>query len=142
MFIGRRPDGTIYGCWSSRQPNDEDHSGIEEVADDHPDLVAFLAPTNQSLVAAIEAERDAALLSGVTWDGKDWHIDQTFQAHITGLVTAFEAGILPAQMTVPIRTRTNTIEQLTFTQLKQLAGAVLMRVQQIWAASWAAKDAL
>lgn len=44
MFIGRRQDGTIYGCWTSPQPNDADHSGIEEVKDDHPDLVAFLAP--------------------------------------------------------------------------------------------------
>lgn len=44
MFIGRRPDSTIYGAWTSRQPDDADHLGMEEVADDHPDLVAFLAP--------------------------------------------------------------------------------------------------
>lgn len=93
-------------------------------------------------VAAIEAERDGALLAGVSWDGKAWHLDQVFQAQVSGLVVAFEAGILPGNATVPIRTRANTVEQLDYTQLKQLAGAVLVRVQQIWAASWAAKDAL
>lgn len=43
MFIGRKPDGSIYGTWSCPQPKDADHLGIEEVDDDHPDLVAFLA---------------------------------------------------------------------------------------------------
>jgi hypothetical protein len=41
MYIGRRPDGTIYGSWTCRQANDDDHLGIEEVVDDHPDLLAF-----------------------------------------------------------------------------------------------------
>lgn len=45
MFIGRRPDGTIYGAWTCAQPQDADHPGVEEVADDHPDLVAFLEAT-------------------------------------------------------------------------------------------------
>lgn len=44
MFIGRRPDGSIYGAWTSLQPNDEDHTRMEEVADDHPDLLVFLTP--------------------------------------------------------------------------------------------------
>lgn len=44
MFIGRREDNTVYGCWSSRQPDDADHPRQEEVADDHPDVLAFLAP--------------------------------------------------------------------------------------------------
>lgn len=39
MFIGRRNDSTIYGCWTVRQ-----WSGQEELADDNPELVAFLAP--------------------------------------------------------------------------------------------------
>lgn len=43
-FIGRNSDGTIYGIWSVRQPNDAAHPRQEEVPDDHPDVVAFLAP--------------------------------------------------------------------------------------------------
>jgi hypothetical protein len=44
MFIGRKQDGRVYGCWSVRQPNDADHPGIEEVADNHPDVIAYFAP--------------------------------------------------------------------------------------------------
>ena len=41
MFIGRRPDGTIYGAWTSKQLEDADHPGVEKVEDTHPELVAF-----------------------------------------------------------------------------------------------------
>lgn len=43
MWIGRKA-GVIYGAWTSRQADDADHPGQEEVADNHPDLVAFQAP--------------------------------------------------------------------------------------------------
>lgn len=39
MFVARRGDGSLYGCWTVRQWPDQ-----EEVPDDHPDIVAFLAP--------------------------------------------------------------------------------------------------
>ena len=42
MYIGRRADGSVYGSWTVRQPNDADHANIEELTDDHPDVVAFL----------------------------------------------------------------------------------------------------
>lgn len=111
----------------------------EEIADAAARTAAEAAARR---IPEIEAAREAALLAGVSWNGNSWHIDQVFQNHLTGLVAAFEAGILPANASVPIRTRANTVEQLTYTQLKQLAGTVLQRVQQIWAESWAAKDAL
>ena len=44
MFIGRRLDGSIYGSWTCKQLEDEYHPNVEEVSDDHPDLVKFLAP--------------------------------------------------------------------------------------------------
>ena len=53
MFIGRKNDGTIYGAWASRQPDDADHPGMEEVPDNHPDVVAFFAP--KQTVATTEA---------------------------------------------------------------------------------------
>lgn len=64
MFIGRRIDNSIYGCWTSRQPDDADHPRQEEVADDHPDLLAFYAAQAAALlpsprVVADEAEREA-----------------------------------------------------------------------------------
>lgn len=64
MHIGRRLDNSIYGCWTSRPANDADHPRVEEVADDHPDVVAFLAPKppiDQSDLDNI-AKRDKAIL--------------------------------------------------------------------------------
>ncbi len=39
MFVARRDDMTIYGCWTVRQ-----FPGQEELPDDHPHIAAFLAP--------------------------------------------------------------------------------------------------
>jgi hypothetical protein len=39
MFVGRNPDGTIYGLWSVRQ-----WAGQEELPLTDPAIVAFLAP--------------------------------------------------------------------------------------------------
>lgn len=62
MFVGRRTDGTIYGTWTCRQPDDADHPNIEELPDDHPDVVAFanrpMVDRNAILAAAIDESRD------------------------------------------------------------------------------------
>ena len=42
MYIGRRTDGTIYGTWTCKQPDDEFHQGMEELPDDHLDVIKFL----------------------------------------------------------------------------------------------------
>ena len=44
MFIGRKPDGSIYGTWTSPQTADAYHIGLEEVPDNHPDIVEFHKP--------------------------------------------------------------------------------------------------
>lgn len=67
MFIGRRPDGSIYGTWTSRQADDAAHPGQEEVADDLPELVAFARAqtarlAGQSSVAALVARQRASAL--------------------------------------------------------------------------------
>ena len=64
MWVGRK-NGEIYGTWTVRQPNDEHHTGMEELPDDHPDVVAFvnrLLPITVDKVAALET-RIAALES-------------------------------------------------------------------------------
>lgn len=136
----QHPQAQRYTVWSAFLGRDvvADATGGEPTS---AEVDAVLNPLSVR-VAAIDAARDTALAAGVTHDGKQWHIDPTFQSHITGLVAAFEAGIIPAQATVPIRTRSGTTETLNYTQIKALAGAVLARVQQVWAESWAAKDAL
>lgn len=61
MFIGRRLDGSIYGCWTIRQPDDTDHPRQEEVSDDNPELLAYLAPKPRDPRLVIDdSERDAA----------------------------------------------------------------------------------
>ena len=73
MFIGRRLDNSIYGCWTSRQPDDADHPRQEEVADDHPDLLAFLAPRapiDFSNVDNVEKALKALGLVCAVWNGK------------------------------------------------------------------------
>lgn len=64
MYIGRRPDGSIYGTWTQRQPEDADHPGMEEVPDDHPEVIAFVTrqrpggqrKTVEERLAALEAK--------------------------------------------------------------------------------------
>jgi hypothetical protein len=41
MFVGRRPDGSIYGTWTCRPPDDSDHMNVEELSDDHHEVVEF-----------------------------------------------------------------------------------------------------
>lgn len=54
MFIGRRADRSLYGCWSVRQPDDADHPGQEELANNDPELVTFLNPLPDARLAAID----------------------------------------------------------------------------------------
>lgn len=60
MFVGRRPNGTIYGTWTVRQWKDQ-----EELPDDHQEVVAFVnrpapAPSKsiEDRVTALEAKAD------------------------------------------------------------------------------------
>lgn len=57
MFVGRRSDGSIYGMWTVPQPDDEFHTGIEELADDHTDVAAF---TQSTFTASVDP-RDTKL---------------------------------------------------------------------------------
>ena len=41
MFVGKRPDGSVYGAWTCRQPEDEFHPNITELPDDHADVLEF-----------------------------------------------------------------------------------------------------
>ena len=59
MFVGRRPDGTIYGTWTSRQPEDSAHQGIEEVDDDSKEIAEFrkqqpgISKVNKAIIDAV-----------------------------------------------------------------------------------------
>lgn len=60
MFIGRNLDGSIYGTWTSQQREDADHPRLEELPDDHPDVLDF-QKTRVAAPAVSKALRDAVL---------------------------------------------------------------------------------
>lgn len=91
---------------------------------------------------SINTQRDATINSGFTHDGTLWHCDPTFQAQIQGFILAYSTGVLPPSATVTIRSKANTNHQLGQSQIIALAAAMMQHVQGIYAASWAAKDAL
>ena len=51
MFVSRDENGKIFGLWTTRQ-----HPGQEELADDHADVLAALAPKPAATIATIERE--------------------------------------------------------------------------------------
>lgn len=55
MFVGRRHDGSIYGTWTCRPQDDADHMNVEELSDDHPEVVQF---RNRVLPPASMPEED------------------------------------------------------------------------------------
>lgn len=66
MWIGRRLDTTVYGAWSTRQPDDADHPRQEEVTDSHPDLLSFLAPKAPNpRIVADQVELDVGKADGI-----------------------------------------------------------------------------
>ncbi len=62
MFVGKNPDGSIYGMWTNPQPNDADHPNVTEMPDDDPAIIAVLkrvipqGDTVQSLKAQLVAK--------------------------------------------------------------------------------------
>lgn len=61
MFIGRRPDTSIYGLWAVRQ-----WAGQEELPADHADVVAFQA--REVVPSDLTLEQKLGAL-GITLDG-------------------------------------------------------------------------
>lgn len=69
MFIGRRLDGSFYGCWRVRQPDDADHPRQEEVSDDDPEVLAFLHPVlTEDEKAALAVDAKDRLLFEIEFD--------------------------------------------------------------------------
>ena len=68
MFIGRRLDNSIYGCWTSRQKDDADHPRQEEMPDDHPELLAFINRPLSKPATSLDDLIGALKLKGVIVD--------------------------------------------------------------------------
>jgi len=93
-------------------------------------------------LAAIDRDRDAALAAGFTHDAQLFHCDPTFQSQVQAFLLAWQTGMLPAQATINIRRKDNVTVQMSQAEVATLAAAMMAHVQGVYAASWAAKDAL
>lgn len=93
-------------------------------------------------LVAIDIHRDAALAAGFLHNGFRYHCDPTFQSQVQAFLLAWQVGMLPVQATVSIRRHDNVTETMTRDEVAALGGALMAYVQQVYAASWAAKDAL
>lgn len=99
-------------------------------------------PSRSELIAGIEQRRDYALTAGVEFDGQTFPSDERFQSQLQAFLLAWTTGLLAADATVSIRRQDNVTVSMGRQQVTALAATLLAHVQSIWAASWAAKDAL
>ena len=96
------------------------------------------APTKEK----IEHQRDITLAAGLTWNGNKYHIDATMISALNGRLTLWQEGKIAADAKLPIRRMDNVIELLDRAQHADLADALRLYGEQVYAASWVEKDKL
>lgn len=101
-----------------------------------------LAPDVGELRKKIERQRDVALSAGLTWNGNKYHIDQTMIAALNGRLTLWQEGKIAVDAKLPVRRMDNVIELLDRKQHADLADALRLHGEQVYAASWVEKDKL
>ena len=90
----------------------------------------------------IERQRDITLAAGLTWNGNKYHIDQTMIAALNGRLTLWQEGKIAVDAKLPVRRMDNVIELLDRAQHADLADALRLHGEQVYAASWVEKDKL
>ena len=83
----------------------------------------------------IDADRDATLNNGFTWDGYMFDSDEASRNNLTSVVASVNAGI-PLPPNFVWRTKDNQSLPLTATQLVELGGAMLDFVNATYVTSW------
>jgi len=101
-----------------------------------------LAPDVGELREKIERQRDITLAAGLTWNGNKYHIDQTMIAALNGRLTLWQEGKIAVDAKLPVRRMDNVIELLDRAQHADLADALRLHGEQVYAASWVEKDKL
>lgn len=119
-----------------------DSSAIEAMVASVPTVEKTAEQIKKEQVANINRIKQEKLNGGFVHNGVAYPCDGVFQQQITAFIVAWESGVLPPDATVTIRTYDDQVVQLSWPSVKQLAAAVLGYVQQVYAESWAAKDAL
>ena len=105
-------------------------------------MVAEVAPDRDAIKAAVNVERERRLdaltvtVAGITYDA-----DPVGKGSLEGVLTASASGV-PVPWPLPWRGTDNVVRPLSQTDAVQLAGAMLLVVQSLMAASWLLKDAV
>lgn len=86
----------------------------------------------------INVGRAVTLREGVGWNGDNWQIDLISRNNILSVVTAINAGLWDSEY-VNWRNTANEDKELTVAEFKELAKAVIERVNQVYLDSFAAK---
>lgn len=89
-----------------------------------------------------DLQREARLAEGVLWSGRRWQIDDVMRSALQWRITRWQLGRLAVDATLPVRAMDNTIQMLGRDDHLALAEAIEAYGAQIYAESWAAKDAL
>lgn len=110
--------------------------------EEEADVLARTAEEAKPTKGKIERQRDIILAAGLTWNDNLYHIDQTMIAAVTGRLTLWQEGKIAADARLPIRRMDNVVEMLDRQQHADLADAMRQYGEAVYAASWAAKDAL
>lgn len=108
-----------------------------------PNVVSFIQSAEERIKAAravINAERDQRLTAGVQLDGNSYNSDDRFLAVLHGMVLGFQAGTLTGKQ--DIRTQDNHTVQLDQAAIGALTATVEKFRSDVFAWSWAQKDAL
>lgn len=90
----------------------------------------------------IDQQRDTTINAGAMWSGRLWYADAGFEQRLAAYIQAFSEGLLSPTATVGIRAKDKVVYDMGRDDLRQLAGAVMLCVQQAFTASWEAKAAI
>lgn len=99
-------------------------------------------PDKDVVKSTIERQRDATLAAGLAWNGHRYHIDQTMIAALNGRLTLWQEGKIAADAKLPVRRMDNAIELLDRAQHADLADALRLHGEAVYAVSWVEKDKL
>ena len=106
-------------------------------------VVNFIQSAEERIKAGrtvINAERDQRLTAGLQLDGNTYNSDDRFLTVLHGMVLGFQAGTLTGKQ--DIRTQDNRTVQLDQSAIGALTAAVEKYRSDVFAWSWAQKDAL
>lgn len=103
-----------------------------------PDPIETVGEAKARRKTQLNEEREAALVSGVAYNGYTFDTDERSRSNVVGTVGAINAGIpLPTGFTW--RTSDNQDVPMTEAQMVELAGLLLEHVNTTYAKSWQLK---